>query len=46
MNYIGLDIGGTKIFGAKFSENFELQNSIKTPTNANLGKDILIKVVI
>ncbi len=45
-NYIGLDIGGTKIFAGKFSENFELQNSIKTPTNADLGKDILIKNII
>ncbi len=46
MNYIGLDVGGTKIFAGKFSENFQLKRSIKIPTKTNLGKEALIKTII
>ncbi len=46
MNYIGIDVGGTKIFAAKYSPNFEILDSIKIPTSIAQSNDCLIKDII
>lgn len=43
MNYIGVDVGGTKIYAARYSTDFEILDSIKIKTDAQSGSDIVIK---
>lgn len=46
MNYIGIDVGGTKIYGAKFSADFQTLDSFEMQTEAHLGPQTVIHQLI
>ncbi len=43
---IGLDIGGTKIYGARFNQYFKVEQESKFPTEAKKGKKQVLKNII
>lgn len=45
-NYIALDIGGTKIYGVRYSESFEVEAEDKVPTEADQGAEIVYKNIV
>lgn len=45
-NVIGLDIGGTKIFAARYSLDLTIQEEIRVPTQADKGRDQVLRNMI
>ncbi|NLK62669.1 MAG: ROK family protein [Fusobacteria bacterium] len=45
MEYIGLDIGGTKILGALFKEDGTIITKVKKRSKANEGKDVVFSQI-
>ena len=45
-HYIGLDIGGTKIYGAVYDEDWNVIKDLKVPTQASEGFEIVYKNIV
>ncbi len=43
MSFIGVDIGGTKIFAARFDEALNIEAKVRVATEAERGKDVVLK---
>ena len=43
---IGLDIGGTKIFAARFSTQFKIIEETKFPTESHLGQEKVLENIV
>lgn len=46
LNYVGLDIGGTKILGALFNKDGEILKRVKKKTKADQGGDFVVKRIL
>jgi predicted NBD/HSP70 family sugar kinase len=45
-NVIGLDIGGTKIYAARFSQSYDIETDTKIPTEAKAGPEKVVANMI
>lgn len=45
-NIIGIDVGGTKIEGVIINENGKILNKLRIPTEAQEGKEVVIKNIV
>ena len=45
-SYLALDIGGTKIYGARYDSDLKLEAEDRTPTQGDKGREIVYKNIV